>query len=122
MLDELYALNDRWNRAWFEKDASTVETLMASDYIYVAPTGFILDRVAIMRIIRTASYQLGEGAHTETVVRPLGSDAGVIRRRWKGTGTFEGTSFTEDHKCVMICQKRGGEWRIVMEQSSLNNK
>jgi hypothetical protein len=31
MLDELREVNERWNRAWFEKDASTVERLMADD-------------------------------------------------------------------------------------------
>src|SRR5258708_28032273 len=36
----------------------SVERLMADDYIYVGPNGLVLDRHAILRIIRSPSYRL----------------------------------------------------------------
>jgi uncharacterized protein (TIGR02246 family) len=122
MLSEVHALNERWNQAWFDKDAATVERLMADDYIYIAPNGMILDRQAILGIIRSPSYRLDHGTHTEIVVRAMGREAAIVRRRWQGSGSFEGTSFTEDHRCVMVCEKQAGEWRIVMEQCSFSSK
>jgi uncharacterized protein (TIGR02246 family) len=122
MLSELHALNERWNQAWFEKDAATVERLMATDYIYVAPDGSTLDRQAILAIIRSPSYRLDHGTHTDVVVRSVGQDAAVVRHRWHGTGSFEGTSFTDDQRGVRVWEKQAGEWRIVMEQSSFSSK
>ncbi len=120
MLDELQRLNEIWNRAWLEKDAATVERLMAEDYLYVGPKGPVLDRPAILGIIRSPSYRLDRSTRTEVVVRPLGNDAAIIRFRSQSAGTFEGVAFDEDHRLVMVCIRQGPEWRIVMEQSSLN--
>jgi hypothetical protein len=120
MLAELHDLNERWLRAWFEKDAATVERLMADDYICVAPQGFVLDREAILGVIRSPSYRLDRSTRTEVVIRALGHEAAVIRHRAQSAGSFESRAFTEDHRCVMVCEYRGGEWRVVMEQSSFS--
>ena len=122
MLSELHDFSDRWFRAWLEKDAATVERLAADDYIYVAPNGSILDRQAILAIIRSPSYRLDHGARTEVVVRAVAARAAVVRHRYQGAGAFEGTPFTDDHRCVMVWEKQGDGWRLVMEQCSLNSK
>ena len=122
MLSELHGLNDRWIQAWFEKDAATVERLMAEDYLYIAPNGLVLARQAILGIIRSPSYRLDHGARTEVVVRALGRDAAIVRDRWQGAGSFEGTSFTDDHQCVRVWERHAGDWRIVMEQCSFRSK
>ena len=118
MIAELERLNERWNRAWLEKDDATVERLMAADYVYVAPNGQELDRSAILGIIRSSSYQLSRGARTEVAVRPIGDDAAIVRHRWQGAGTYEGVSFEDDHRCTMVCVRRDGEWEIVLEHCS----
>jgi uncharacterized protein (TIGR02246 family) len=122
MLSELHGLSERWFQAWLEKDAATVERLVAEDYVYVAPSGLTLDRQAILAIIRSPSYRLDRGTRTEVVVRALGPEAAVVRHRYQGTGSFEGTSFTDDHRCVMVWEKHAGEWRLVMEQCSFTSR
>jgi hypothetical protein len=119
---ELHSLSARWFQAWLEKDAATVEHLAAEDYLYIAPSGLVLDRQAILRIIRSPSYRLDRGTRTEVVVRPLGREAGVVRHRYQGSGSFEGTVFTDDQRCVMIWEKQVGQWRLVMEQCSLSSR
>jgi hypothetical protein len=47
-------LSERWFAAWLQKDAATVERLAAEDYSYVGPTGLVLDRQAILAVIRPA--------------------------------------------------------------------
>jgi uncharacterized protein (TIGR02246 family) len=122
MLSELHELSERWFQAWLKKDAATVEGLMAEDYMYVAPNGLVLDRQAILGIIRSPSYRLDHGTRTEVVVRALGQDAAVVRHHYQGAGSFEGTSFTDDQRCVMVWEKQAGEWRLVMEQCSFSSK
>jgi uncharacterized protein (TIGR02246 family) len=122
MLSGLHGLSERWFQAWLEKDAATVERLVAEDYVYVAPSGLTLDRQAILAIIRSPSYRLDRGTRTEVVVRALGPEAAVVRHRYQGAGSFEGTSFTDDQRCVMIWEKHAGEWRLVMEQCSFTSK
>ena len=122
MISELHSLSDRWFQAWLEKDAATVERLAAEDYIYVAPNGGILDRPAILAIIRAPSYRLDHGTRTEVVVRAVGHDAAVERHHYEGAGSFEGTPFTDDQRCVMVWERQAGEWRLVMEQCSFSNK
>ena len=39
MTADLEQLNQTWNRAWLERDATLVEKLMADDYLYIAPNG-----------------------------------------------------------------------------------
>jgi uncharacterized protein (TIGR02246 family) len=118
MSSELYDVSERWFQAWLEKDAATVERLAAEDYIYIAPSGLMLDRQAILEIIRSPSYWLDRGTRAEIVVRPLGHEAAVVRHRYQGAGSFEGTPFTDDQRGVMVWEKQAGEWRLVMEQNS----
>ena len=122
MFSELHGLSERWFQAWLEKDAATVERLAAEDYLYVAPSGMILDRQAILAIIRSPSYRLDHGTRTEVVIRALGQEAAVVRHRYQGAGSFEGTSFTDDHRGVMVWEKHAGQWRLVLEQCSFTSK
>jgi uncharacterized protein (TIGR02246 family) len=122
MVAELHALSERWFQAWLEKDAATVERLTAEDYLYVAPNGLVLDRQAILAVIRSPSYRLDRGTRTEVVVRAVGQEAAVVRHRYQGAGSFEGASFTDDQRCVMVWEKHAGEWRLVMEQCSFSSK
>ncbi len=122
MLSELQDLSERWFQAWLEKDAATVERLMAEDYLYIAPNGLVLDRQAILGIIRSPGYRLDHGTRSEVVVRALGQEAAVVRHRYQGAGSFEGTSFTDDHRCIMVWEKHAGQWRLVMDQCSFSSK
>ena len=122
MLSELHGQNERWYQAWLEKDATIVDRLMAEDYLYIGPSGLVLDRQAILAIIRSPSYRLDHGTRTEVVVRAVGQEAAVVRHRYQGAGSFEGTSFTDDHRSVMVWEKQDGEWRLVMEQCSFSSK
>ena len=122
MQSELHDLSERWFRAWLEKDAATVEHLAAQDYLYVAPRGATLDRDAILRTVRSPSYRLDHGRRTAVVVRALGRDAAVVRHRYRGAGSFEGKTFSDDQRCVMIWEKQAGGWRLVMEQCSFGSE
>lgn len=121
MTADLEHLNQIWEQAWLDKDAALVEKLMADEYLYIAPNGQMLNRQAILNIIRSPTYHLDSGTRTEVIVKPVGEDAAVIVHRSQAEGGLEGKSFKEDHRCTMLCVRRGGEWRVLLEQCSPNN-
>jgi uncharacterized protein (TIGR02246 family) len=122
VLSELQDLNERWYQAWLDRDAATVDRLMADDYLYIAPSGMVLDRQAILGIIRSPSYRLDHCTRSEVVFRAVGQDATVVRHRVQAAGSFEGNSFTDDNRCVIVWEKHAGQWRIVVEQCSFYRK
>lgn len=122
MTAEVEHLNQIWERAWLEKDAALVEKLMADEYVYIAPNGQIMDRQAILKIIRSPGYHLDNATRTEVTIKPVGQDAAVVVHRSQAEGQFEGKSFKDDHRCTMLCVRRGGEWRVTLEQCSPINQ
>jgi hypothetical protein len=119
---DLEHLNEIWNRAWLERDVTLVEKLMADDYLYIAPNGKLLDRKAILNIIKSPSYRLDNSARTPVMIKPVGADAAVMVFHSQATGTFEGKPFKDDHKCTMLCVRLGCVWRLLLEQCSPNNQ
>jgi uncharacterized protein (TIGR02246 family) len=117
---ELEQLSERWYQAWLERDAAAVERMMADDYVYVAPTGQSQSREAILRIVRSPSYRLSRWRRTNTVVRMLGDGAAVIRCRGQGQGEFDGKHFDDDHALVQVWARIRGEWKVVVEQATVN--
>ena len=121
MTADLERLNEMWEQAWLDKDAALVDKLMTAEYLYIAPNGQIMDRQAILGIIRSPGYHLDKGTRTEVIIKPVGADTAVIVHRSQAEGGFEGKSFKDDHRCTMLCVRRGGEWRVILEQCSPNN-
>lgn len=118
MRSDVEALMTEWQNAWFTKNARAIAEMMTDDYIYVAPNGAVMDRATILGVVADPTYALTGGTHTEAVVRMLGEDAAMVRRRWQGNGTYRGQKFVEDHRCVTICDRSSGQWRIRYEQCS----
>jgi uncharacterized protein (TIGR02246 family) len=118
MTAELGKLSEQWYQAWLDRDAATVERLMADDYVYVAPSGQPQDRAAILRIIRTPSYRLQSWKRTDIVIRPLGDAAAIVRSRGRGEGEFDGKHFKDDHALLQVWSRVGADWKLVLEQST----
>ena len=118
MRTEVEALMTAWQNAWFSKNGRAVAEMMTDDYVYVAPNGAVRDRTTILGVVDDPTYALTGGAHTETVVTMLDEGAAMVRRRWQGSGTYRGQAFVEDHRCVTICDRSSGQWRIRYEQCS----
>ena len=118
MRADIEALMTAWQDAWFAKNGRAIADMMTDDYTYVAPSGAVMDRATILGVVNDATYALSGGAHSETAVTMLGEGAAMVRRRWPDRGTYRGQEFVEDHRCVTICERSSGEWRIRYEQCS----
>jgi uncharacterized protein (TIGR02246 family) len=111
-------LTAAWFDAWRTKNAAAVESMIAADYVYVAPNGAVMDREAILAIIKDPSYGIVSGAHTEVVVVQLAADVTLVRHHWRGRGMIRGQAFVDDHRCVMVWARTDGRWRVHYEQAS----
>ena len=111
-------LTTAWFDAWRIKDADAIERMIAADYVYIAPNGAVMDREAILGIIKDPSYRIASGAHTEVAVVQLGSDVALVRHHWRGQGTIHGKVFIDDQQCLMIWFRSEGRWRVHHEQAS----
>jgi len=118
MAEEIERLNDVWITAWFEKDSATVDALMAPEYEYVGPDGQVMDRATILRIIRSPTYALTSGSRKEVKLVEIAADVFAVSYRWQGTGTYEGRTFTDDHRGTMLCVRRNRKWLVAHEQCS----
>ncbi len=121
MTADLEHLNQIWEQAWLNKNEAQVEKMMADEYVYIAPNGQMLDREAILNIIRSSSYHLDKGTRTEVIVKPVGTDTAVVVHRSQSEGGLDGKPFKEDHRCTMLCVRRGAEWLVILEHCSPNN-
>jgi uncharacterized protein (TIGR02246 family) len=115
---EVETLMTAWQNAWLAKNSHAIADMMTDDYLYVAPNGAVMDRAAILGVVNDSTYALMGGTHSETAVSMLGESAAFVRRRWKGSGTFRGQAFVEDHRCLTICDRTSGQWLIRYEQCS----
>ena len=118
MRTDVETLMAAWQNAWLTKDGRAIAAMMTEDYVYVAPNGAVMDRAVIAGVVDDPTYALTGGTHTETAVTMLGEVAAMVRRRWQGRGTYRGQEFVEDHRCVTICDRSSGQWRIRYEQCS----
>lgn len=109
-------MNRIWLRAWFEKDAAAVDRLMTESYFYVAANGMVLDRNAILNIIRSPSYKLERGEVSEERVVELGRDVAALLHRFQGAGSYEGQHFVDDQRCISVFVRRGDAWLFAFEQ------
>jgi ketosteroid isomerase-like protein len=117
-MDDLERRNERWNRAWLERDAAAVDDLAADGYVYVGPQGQGLDRSAILEIVHSPSYRLKSGAWTEVAIHPLGDDTALVLDRFTGAGEYRGQEFDEDHRRTSVWVRRDGSWQVRHEHCS----
>lgn len=117
-MSELERLNEQWNTAWLKKDVAFVERRMAPEYVYVAPTGQVLDRNAILNVIKSPTYKLQRSTRTIERTIELSSNVVAMILRSRAAGMFQGRGFTDDNRCVSVFVKRGRDWLIAFEQCS----
>ena len=118
MPDDPETLTPAWFDAWRTKNAAAVERMIADDYVYVAPNGAVMDREAILAIIKDPTYKIVEGDHTEVSFVHLHPDVTLVRHHWRGHGTLRGQVFVDDHRCVMVWVRTERRWRVHYEQAS----
>jgi hypothetical protein len=114
---ELEQTSQVWTKAWLDHDAATVDRLMAPGYVYVTPTGQVLDRTTILGVVKSPEYR-ATGSRSEISVMRLASDTAVLVSRWQGRVSFQGRLLEEDHRCTSVFVRDDHGWRVAVEHAS----
>jgi ketosteroid isomerase-like protein len=114
---ELERTSQDWTRAWLEQDAATIDRLMVPGYVYVTPTGEVLDRATILGVVKSPEYR-ATGSRSEVSIIPVGADAAVVVSRWRGRVRHQGRLFEEDHRCTSVFVRDHHGWRVAAEHAS----
>ena len=117
MSSELERLSQAWTTAWVERDAVAVDRMMTPGYVYITPTGQVLDRATIVGVVSSPEYR-ASGSRSEVRVMRLGTDAAVIVSRWQGRVSYQGRLIEEDHRCTSVFVQDDQGWRVAVEHAS----
>jgi hypothetical protein len=114
---ELERLNHAWINAWLAKDVAAIEARMAHEYTYIAPNGQVLDRERILAIVRSRSYRLDRATRSDVRITRF-KDSAIVLCRTQASGSYEGQTFTDDHRCSAVWLRRRGGWQLAWEHCS----
>lgn len=115
---EVRRLHEEWNSAWRTKDLSVIARLAVAEFRYVAPSGESVDKTALLNMVRSPSYKIQRGSHTEYAFRQLSADAALLTFRWQGRGQFDGKAWADDHRCSFVWTRIQNQWRAAHEHCS----
>jgi ketosteroid isomerase-like protein len=77
----------------------------------------ILSRDQLLEIMRSPRFHIDEGRRTEVRVVAVGEESAVVTDRWHGSGIApDGATFADDHRCTFVWARRGGRWKLLLEQ------
>lgn len=111
-------LEDAIANATDHNDANALDTLWASDYIFVNPFGIVMTKAQRLELFRSGRMKLESYSRDQETIRVYGTTAVVIYR-----STVRGQRDTRDissqRRVTTVLLKRGGRWQAVSQQSTI---
>lgn len=115
---DLLALEARWNQALVDQDISTLETILADDFVFVAPDGSVTGREALLGFVRNRTVTVDPFVTEEVSVRTYGDTAVVIGRFTQTIRRGEQHQ-TTTYRYTDVYVRDAGAWRAVSAQSAI---
>jgi hypothetical protein len=112
--EEILAFLKQYDDAWNSKNIARVDSLFGTSYTYFTSTGKVNKRAESLAMLAADYYRLLNANRSEVEVFLDGNTA-VVSSRWKGHGTWKGSSFTDDQRCGLIIQKQNGQLKLLSE-------
>jgi uncharacterized protein (TIGR02246 family) len=114
---ELIKMETQWGEAWTKHDATSVDKLLADDFMVTMPDGSVLTKAQILEVIRSYKEEVTSLVTDEWKVRVYG-DAAVVtaRNTYKMQSAGKEDTFHERFTDTWI--KREGQWRCVAAHNS----
>ncbi len=115
--EEIRASLDRFFKAFVEADATTLEALLADDYVHTNSNGGTLNKTRWLDYIRTRNAELKSGrlridsyTNDDLKISVYGNTA-VVTGRNQSRGAREGQAFSLELRFTHIWVKQAGQWR-----------
>ncbi len=114
-MDDVRAVQDRFDRAELTGDRETLRELIADDFLSIGPRGFVLDKDQwIDRHVEFTYQQLATG---EMDIRHYG-DTAVVRDVQRNQATYRDQHVAVATRVSQVWVRQDERWRLVAIQFS----
>src|SRR5215831_19961820 len=112
--DQVLETLKKYDEAWNKKDVTTVDKILAAEYVYFSSTGTITSRQKTLEFLMSPKYHLTFAERTEIkTFRTV--DTVIVSSRWKGKGTYNDDMINDDQRCSLVFAKQSKAWKLVSE-------
>lgn len=117
--DELLELSHAWMQAVQDRDAETLERLVAPDFHFTAPhlSPEPMSREQWMAAALTG-YDITTFAFLETDV-VIDGDTGIVHSRYSQIASLDTTDLSNVFRLTDVWSRRDGAWRVLARHSSV---
>ena len=112
--DDVLRFVEEYDRAWNNKDATTVGRILASDYVYFSSQGQVQARQHMLDMLLSPKYKLASAERSEMTAHRLSGTA-VVSSRWQGHGSYDGKQFRDDQRCSIVLVRQEQRWQVLSE-------
>jgi hypothetical protein len=111
---EVYAVLDKFDQGWEQKNADLVDSVLSEHYVYYTQSGQPFDRKNIIATAGSDVYQL-QTMDREPLTLQIEGNTAVVNTIWKGKGFYHGEQFNDKQRCSVTIVKHKGKVRILAE-------
>ncbi len=116
---ELINLDKQWGDAGLRGDATTLEGILADDFIGVSETG-VATKAQNIAEAKTNAPNLTNATYvaSDYTVRFLDANTAVMTHSALEKGLDKGKEYSNQHRSMHVWVKRDGRWRVVASQAT----
>jgi hypothetical protein len=112
--EEVYAVIDKFDEGWRNKNAALVDSVLSEHYVYYTQSGNAFNRPNLIATAGSDVYQL-QTMERENLTIQIEGNAAVINTIWKGKGYYHGEQFDDKQRCSITIVKHNGAVKILAE-------
>ena len=111
---EVFAVIDKCDEGWKNKNATLVDSVLSSQYVYFTQSGYTFDRPKLVATASSTIYTL-QTMERENLTIQIESNTAVVNTIWKGKGYYHGEIFNDKQRCSITIVKHKGIVKILAE-------
>lgn len=114
----ILALETAWNRAEEQKDAQTLDGLLASTLLYIDYDGSLMNKAQFLASVKAPSLHPEQIVNESMTAQMYGSVA-IVTGVYREKGTSGGKGYLRRGRFIDTWINQDGTWRCVTSQSTL---
>lgn len=111
---EVIAVINKFDDAWENKNAATVDSVLSPHYLYFTQSGGTFDRASLLKTASSSVYKLQTMERSKFSIIIEGNTA-VVNSIWYGKGSYHGEDFDDSQRCSITLIKLKGKVKILSE-------
>jgi ketosteroid isomerase-like protein len=115
--DTLIELEQKWDMAFRNRDATFIETLLADDFVVTYEDGTRGDKAKELSLAASFNQQIDSSTQDEFIIRVYGNTA-VVWFTLHLLGPVNGNPVAITYRYVDVWVNRDGVWKCVASQST----